>query len=219
MNNLSLVVQKKTLEGNIRHDVSTFHAWIKILEYMLHISYKMPIMKWQARTEDEKNIVKLRKVEVRAEFRKRVGLVIDQPRVGGAGTPNHGNTAMRFFQQYDVSANIINMDADLMKRLYIILPAMSCCYDINSSKFKTFCWETAFLYVGRYPRYPMTQTLHKILIHGHEVIELFTLPSDMFSEEAKEATNKVFNIFCENLTRKCDWKKKIRPFSSSFMCI
>ena len=53
----------------------------------------MPIMKWQARTEDEKNIAILRKVKVRAEFRKRMGLVIDQPRVGGAGTSNHGNIA------------------------------------------------------------------------------------------------------------------------------
>ena len=93
MNNLSLVVQKKTFEGNIRHGVSTLHAWVKFLGCMPHISYKMPIIKWQARTEDEKNIVKLRKVEVRAEFRKMMGLVIDQPRVGEAGTSNDSNTA------------------------------------------------------------------------------------------------------------------------------
>ena len=70
----------------------------------------MPIMKWQARTEDENNIVKLRrKVEVQAEFRKMTGLVIDQSRVGGAGASNDGNTARGFFQQYDVSANTMNM--------------------------------------------------------------------------------------------------------------
>ena len=59
----------------------------------------MPIMNWQVRTENEKNIVKLRKVEVRAEYRKRMGLVIDQPRLGGAGTSNDGNTASQFFQK------------------------------------------------------------------------------------------------------------------------
>ena len=68
MNNQSLVVKKKTLEGNIRVGVSTLHTWIRFLECMLYISYKLPIMKWLARTEDEKSIVKLRKVEVRAEF-------------------------------------------------------------------------------------------------------------------------------------------------------
>ena len=138
-----------------------------------------------------------------------MGLVIDQPRVGGAGTSNDGNTARRFFQQNDVSANIMNMDADFMKRLHIIQATMSCGYEINSSKFKTLCWETASLYVDLYPWYPMTWTLHKILIHGYEVIELFTLPLGMFSEEAHEATNKVFKIFRESFTRKCNQKKTI----------
>ena len=99
------------------------------------------------------------------------------------------------------------MDADLMKRLHIILATISCGYDINSTKFKTFCWETASLYVDLYPLYPMTQTLHKILIHGYEVIELFPLPLGMSSEEAQEATNKVFKIIRENFTRKCDREK------------
>ena len=85
---------------------------------------------------------------------------------------------------------------------------MSCGYDINSSKFKTFCLETASLYVDLDPRYPMTQTLHKILIHGYEAIELFTLPLVMFSEEAQDAISKVFTIFRQNFTRKCDRKKK-----------
>ena len=96
-----------------------------------------------------------------------------------------------------VSANIMNIDADLMKKLHIIPATISCGYDINSSKFKTFCWKNASLYVDRYSLYPMTQTLHKVLIHGYEVIELFTLPLGMFSQEA---TNKVFKIFRENFT-------------------
>ncbi|XP_065662645.1 uncharacterized protein LOC136085282 [Hydra vulgaris] len=39
MNNLSLIVQKKkTLEGNIRHGVSTLDLWIRILEYCRYVS-------------------------------------------------------------------------------------------------------------------------------------------------------------------------------------
>ena len=52
-------------------------------------------------------------------------------------------------------------------------------------------------------------TLHKILIRNYEVIELLILPLAMFSEEAQEATNKVFKISRENFTRKCDRKKTI----------
>ena len=86
----------------------------------------------------------------------------------------------------------------------IILASIPCGYGINSSKFKSFCWEIALLSLDLYPWYPMIQTLHKILIRGYEVIELFTLPLGMFSREAREATNKVFKIFRENFTRKCD---------------
>ena len=134
---------KKTLEVNISNGPFNFACLDKVFRMYAPYSYKMPIMKWQVRIEDEINIFKLRKVEVRAELRKRMGHVIDKPRVGGAGTSNNGNTARRFFRQYDVSANVMNMDADLVKRLHIILATMSCGYDINYSKFKTFCWETA----------------------------------------------------------------------------
>ena len=55
-------------------------------------------MKWEGRSD--KVIVKLRKINVQVEFRKKMGLVIDQPSLGGAGTydGNDGNTAKRVFQ-------------------------------------------------------------------------------------------------------------------------
>ena len=64
----------------------------------------------------------------------------------------------------------------------------------------------------------MTQTLHKILINGYEVIELFTLPLGMFSEEAQEAINKVLKIFRENFTRKCDRKKNNIELFHRLLC-
>ena len=68
MKNLFSVVQKKKLKAITRHGVLTLYAWIRFLECMLHISFEILVMKLQARTKDEKNIVKLRKIEVRAEF-------------------------------------------------------------------------------------------------------------------------------------------------------
>ena len=107
--------------------------------------------------------------------------------------------ARRFFQQYSVSANIMNIDADIMKRLHTTLATMSYGYDVNSSKFKTFCWETASLYVDLYPWYPMIQTLHRILIHGYEVIELFTLPLGMFLIK-KNLQNFCFGVFGQKIS-------------------
>lgn len=52
--------------------------------------------------------------------------------------------------------------------------------------------DTAKLYVQLYPWYPMTPTVHKILIHGATVIENALLPIGQLSEEAAEARNKHF---------------------------
>lgn len=40
--------------------LSTLHAWIRCFECLLHISYKLDIKKWEARSKEEKTSVKLR---------------------------------------------------------------------------------------------------------------------------------------------------------------
>lgn len=48
----------------------------------------------------------------------------------------------------------------------------------------------------------MPSSLHKLLIHGAEIIESAVLPIGMFSEEALEARNKDFRRYRECHTRK-----------------
>ena len=51
----------------------------------------------------------------------------------------------------------------------------------------------------------MSQTLHKVFIHGHLMVEFFNLPLGMMSEG--EASNKYFKKYRECFTRKCDRRK------------
>lgn len=62
--------------------------------------------------------------------------------------------------------------------------------------------ETAQLYVDLYGWHPMSPTLHKILIHGAEVIKHALLPIGQLSEEAAEARNKHFRDYRLNFARK-----------------
>lgn len=48
----------------------------------------------------------------------------------------------------------------------------------------------------------MTTTLHKILIHGDEIISNCLLPIGQLSEEAQESRNKDFKIYRERFSRK-----------------
>ena len=62
--------------------------------------------------------------------------------------------------------------------------------------------DTAKLYIDLYPWYPMTPTLHKILIHSSTVIKHALLPIGQLSEEASEARNKHFCLYRQNYARK-----------------
>jgi hypothetical protein len=48
----------------------------------------------------------------------------------------------------------------------------------------------------------MPPSVHKVLIHGSEVIKTAALPIGQFSEEAQEAKNKDFKFVREHHTRK-----------------
>lgn len=74
---------------------------------------------------------------------------------------------------------------------------------INTEKFKSFCVKTAKLFVEKYDWYWMSPTLHKILIHSTDVITNCKLSVAEMSEEAQEATNKIFKKTREENSRKC----------------
>jgi hypothetical protein len=76
------------------------------------------------------------------------------------------------------------VDLSLIKNCKIILEVISSGHKINVEKFNKFATETAELYVKLYGWYPMTPTLHKVLIHGPAIIENAMLPIGQLSEEA-----------------------------------
>jgi hypothetical protein len=203
------IIESKVVQAdiqNLKFGISTLHAWIRFLELVLHIAYRLPFKNWQARGDDAKSAVSNEKSRIQKDFREQMGLVIDQPRSGGAGTSNDGNTARRVFQDTEIASNILNIDKALLDNFHTILATMSCGFHIDTLKFHKFCRETAELYVSLYSWYPMSQTVHKILFHGADVIDALALPLGMMSEEAQETSNKLFRRYREKNTRKMNRK-------------
>ena len=144
------------------------------------------------RSDADKEKVKAKKNLIQSRFRNEVGLVIDIPRSGGSGSSNNGNTARRFSRNAEQTAAIINIDVHLIKRIYAVLCTLSSGFMIDADKLKDYCLEPAKLFIQLYPWYYMSQSLHKILIHGWQVVDEMVLPIGMMSEEALEAQNKDF---------------------------
>jgi len=71
----------------------------------------------------------------------------------------------------------------------------------SMQKFEKYALPTALLCIDAHPRYPMTATLHKILVHGADIIRTSIFPIGMLGEEASEATNKFYKNDQINHTR------------------
>jgi hypothetical protein len=202
MNNIVAIQSKPLKVENYDFGLSTLHAWIRLMECILHIAYRIDFKKSAGTTEKQKELMKIAKDRIGNEFRQRVGLVVDKPK-HGHGSSNDGNTARRFFSDPEITAEITGVDKNLIKRFSIILQTLACTQPIDPDKFQAFSLETAQLYVDVYPWYYMPVTVHKILLHGAHVIRHFHLAIGQLSEEAAEARNKDFKRFRLFNTRKC----------------
>lgn len=140
-------------------------------------------------------------VEIQDKFKARISLIVDGVKQG-SGSTNDGNTARRFFKDPALSAEITNVDERLIRRFAVILQAIASGAEINIENFTIYTRETAELFVELYGWYNMPASVHKILIHGPEIIENAIVPIGQLSEEAQEARNKDFKRFREHHTRK-----------------
>ena len=192
-------------EESLQYGMSTLHAWIRMFECLLHISYRLGIKKWQIRT-NERPLVEERKKQIQQEFKQRLGLLVDMPKQG-SGTTNDGNTARTFFKNISISAEITGISENIIKRFFVILRTISSMEKINVEAFRAYCLETAKLYVSEYGWYYMPASVHKILIHGHLIISSAVLPIGRLSEEAQESRNKDLRKYREHFTRKSSREK------------
>lgn len=126
---------KKNIENpdTLKFGLSTLHARIRFFESLLHLSYKIPIRKWQARTREHKNIVADRKKIIQEAFREEMGLLVDIPKAG-FGNTNDGNTSRRFFSNPEISSRITGVDINLIKKCSVILETLSSGLKINTQK-------------------------------------------------------------------------------------
>lgn len=114
-NNIEAMIQRPVHVDNLRFGLSILHGWIRFFECLLHVAYKIPLQKWQARTDSEKRTVAETKKEIQKKFKENMGLIVDQPKPG-FGNTNDGNTARRFFQNAEKSAEITKIDVNLIKK-------------------------------------------------------------------------------------------------------
>lgn len=124
MNQLDVVRLRTVQEDLLKYGLSSLHAWIRSMECLLHIAYKLETKSWQAKGEEMKQKVRERKETIQEAFRRETGLLLDVVRQG-SGTTNTGNAARRFFSDPETTARITGIDILLIRRIAVVLQCIS----------------------------------------------------------------------------------------------
>lgn len=215
VNNIDKVLQRNIDMTVSDYGLSTLHAYIRFFEWLLHVAIKLDVKVWYT-TKDLKTQIETRKLMLQADFRSKMGLLIGVI-LQGKGTTHDGNTARRFFENTALSAEITGINEVLISRCATILKVLSCGFAVNADVFKTYAIDTARLYVSEYNWYPMPTSVHKVLIHGSNVISVALLPIGMLSEEAQEARNNDFRRYREKRCRKTSRQDNCQDLLNIFL--
>ena len=199
--NLPSVKDLTPNETFYKYGLSPLHNWIRSFECLLHISYRLPLKCWQVRGDSQKQIFNNNKMRIQRQFREKMGLHVDKPKPG-FGSSNDGNTARTFFKNSTLSSEITGIDEKLINKMYLINRLLSCGFKININKFTTLLKETNDLYLSLYSWYNMPMSIHKIFVHGPDLIKSLPLPIGQLSEDALEGRHKDARNLRERHTRK-----------------
>jgi hypothetical protein len=106
----------------------------------------------QARTHDQKLSVQTRKKKIQDNFREKLSLIVDVPKIG-YGNTNDGNTSRRAFSNADVFSEITGVNVEVITRLRTVLIALNSGFKLNTEIFTKFCHETSEFLVTHYGWY------------------------------------------------------------------
>ena len=147
-------------------------------------------------------MVMKRTIQVKKAFKPELGLNVDQRRESGFGNTNTGNVARKAFENAVITAQICGVSPMLVSNLETIHRALAMDKDINTGAFETFCKETLDIYFDDAGWYNIPPTLHKILVHGRDIIDSTPIAIGITSEEGSESNIKFARQFYQHHTRK-----------------
>ena len=166
--------------------------------------------------EELKELRAAEKSRIQEEFKVQMGLNIDKP-LSSCGSTNDGNTARRFFRDFEITSKITGIDKELLRRVNTILMALNSKHKINGNRFGEYTSEISKLLVSLYPWRELTPTVHKVLCHGQIIIESNILPLGELTEEAQEARNRDFKHVQLFSSRKCSRQSQNEDIFNSLL--
>lgn len=125
------------------------------------------------------------------------------PKDGGSGNTTTGGVCRKLLSDPKKLATILRIDEILVKNLSKILIIINSKERYDLDEFDALCSETYEIYITEYTWFPMSATLHKILVHSKAIMTALPLPVGFMSEQGAEARNKYYRQDRLHHSRKC----------------
>ncbi len=161
----------------------------------------------------------LTKLEMQAKFWIKLSLKLFMVK-HGHGSTNNGNTGRDFFKKDpNMTASILNIDPKIVIMLADLLDMFN---DPITKPSSDMFYRKArelfgLLMTPPLDIYPMPQSVHRFLCHGHIFIEQFELPIGALSESALEARNKFNRGAREHHARKTSMKDNVQDIFNNLL--
>ena len=202
------------LTSSDQHSITILHSFINVLGWFLKLLYRCHASyeTWLERKTVIGEPIRRAKERVLTIIKNATGMTLDQ--VSGAndksGTSNDGNQARRFFSQESSLVILSCVDdkyketiKELHRNLTVILRVVSSSNEIDCEKLHQLTLQTSLLLAEKLPWVSINYTLHGLLHHSVEQIQLnssYSLGS--LSEEALESNNNFVRRYLEQFSRK-----------------
>jgi hypothetical protein len=82
VNNLKKSVSQNTKYETLQFRIIGLHSWIRFMECCLHISYRLALKTFQVPGDDNNKLVAERKKNYNYELRQKLGILVEQPKLG-----------------------------------------------------------------------------------------------------------------------------------------
>lgn len=211
----------KIQKNHLKLCLAGLHSQFKLFEFLLEIHRRQEKAKL---LRDNKNIssaeLKIKMDETKQIYIKEIWKLIKskidivKP---GYGTSNTGPNIKRCLEKPGILAKILNIDQRFVEKICFV----SKCFQ-SRSKPESSKWFEAVDFI--YQKFmadlsdlmSMPPSVHKILIHGFEIIQSFDKGPFYYSEEAQEAINKKFRSVRLNNARKNSFKNMTYDVANYF---
>ena len=192
-----------------QYGAQPLHALIRSLDFILDLAYKLPnshILDKKERVNAQKDT----KRQIHDRYYQVKGLNIDMP-YQQSGNTNDGNMARKVFSDVKFFSEATGVDENFIETLKTCIACLSSSQHIDPHKYLATAKECYQIWKEKYATFEdLGPTIHKILVHGHEFIEVFEMQIGILIEQCIESCNKLVKYYREDHTSKSSRQNMMR---------